>query len=122
MMNTAELIYSKAKVLPEAEAQEVLDFVEFLQSKRRGEEETAYLLRSPANARRLLASVENIREDYQVIPLEKTGELRDFALFLLNRAKAAKQPPARALGILQGKASCVIREDFSITDEELLRL
>lgn len=61
-MNTAELIYQEAKALPESDAQEVLDFVEFLKAKRqRGEDETAYLLREPANARRLLKSVENIR-------------------------------------------------------------
>lgn len=33
-MNTAEIIYQEAKSLPEAEAQEVLDFLEFLKAKR----------------------------------------------------------------------------------------
>jgi hypothetical protein len=33
-MNTAELIYEEAKTLPEADAQEVLDFLEFLKAKR----------------------------------------------------------------------------------------
>ena len=33
-MNTAELIYEKAKALPEADAQEILDFLEFLNVKR----------------------------------------------------------------------------------------
>lgn len=60
-MNTAELIYQKAKALPEAEAREILDFMEFLESKRRGENETAYLLQEPANARRLLTAADNIR-------------------------------------------------------------
>ena len=62
-MNTAELIYQEAKTLPEAEAREVLDFVEFLKAKRqRGEDETAYLLREPANARDLLEAVKELRE------------------------------------------------------------
>jgi hypothetical protein len=60
-MNTAELVYQKARTLPEVEAREILDFMEFLKAKRRGESETAYLLQEPANARRLLAAVENIR-------------------------------------------------------------
>lgn len=33
-MNTAELIYQEARHLPEAEAQEVLDFVAFLKARR----------------------------------------------------------------------------------------
>lgn len=60
-MNTAELIYQKAKALPEVEAREILDFMEFLETKRRDESETAYLLQEPANARRLLAAADNIR-------------------------------------------------------------
>ena len=69
MMNTAELIYQEAKNLPEAEAREVLDFVEFLKAKRRrSEDETAYLLREPANARDLLEAVKELEEKrgYQV--------------------------------------------------------
>lgn len=46
--------------LSEDSAREVLDFAEFLKT-RRGEDETAYLLREPANARRLLEAVKNIR-------------------------------------------------------------
>jgi hypothetical protein len=62
-MNTADVIYQKTKDLPEAEAREVLNFVEFLEAKlRRGEDETAYLLKEPANARRLLKAAANIRE------------------------------------------------------------
>lgn len=62
-MNTAELIYQEAKNLPEAEAREVLDFLEFLKAKRqRSEDETAYLLREPANARDLLEAVRELRE------------------------------------------------------------
>lgn len=72
-MNTAELIYQKAKALPEAEAREILDFMEFLETKRRGEIETAYLLQEPANARRLLAAADNIRagrciEERELLP------------------------------------------------------
>jgi hypothetical protein len=62
-MSTAELIYQEAKDLPEADAREVLDFVEFLKAKRRrGEDETAYLLKEPANARDLLEAVRELRE------------------------------------------------------------
>lgn len=72
-MNTAELVYSKTKAMPDREAQEILDFVEFLESKRRSENETAYLLREPANARRLLAAAANIRagrciEERELLP------------------------------------------------------
>jgi hypothetical protein len=62
-MNTADLIYLEAKELPEAQAREVLDFVEFLKAKQRhGEDETAYLLREPANARDLLEAVKELQE------------------------------------------------------------
>jgi hypothetical protein len=39
-MNTVELICQETKDLPETEAREVLDFVEFLKAKRRRELET----------------------------------------------------------------------------------
>ena len=73
MMNTAELIYQKAKRLPEVETREILDFMEFLETKRRGESETTYLLQEPANARRLLAAADNIRagrsiEERELLP------------------------------------------------------
>ncbi|MGH8497814.1 MAG: hypothetical protein ACRERV_03260 [Methylococcales bacterium] len=57
------------------------------------------------------------------LPLEKVEELLDFALFLHSRVGTAVQSPekARPLGLLQGQASCHIGEDFSITEEELLR-
>ena len=46
---------------------------ETLTSIQRSEEETAYLLKEPANARRLLESVENLRlgrniEQYELLP------------------------------------------------------
>lgn len=40
-MNTAELIYQESKELPEIEAREVLDFVEFLKAKRQRLKSTA---------------------------------------------------------------------------------
>ena len=43
-MNTVELIYQETKDLPENEAREVLDFVEFLEAKLRRE------LESPAKS------------------------------------------------------------------------
>lgn len=68
-MNTAELIYEQAKDLPEAEAREILDFVEFLKAKhRRGEDETAYLLREPANARDLLDAVRELHAGQEFQP------------------------------------------------------
>lgn len=74
MNTTADLIYQEAKDLPEPEAQEVLDFVAFLKARRgRGKDETAYLLKEPANARRLLEAVANIRsgrhiEERELLP------------------------------------------------------
>lgn len=70
-MNTAELIYQEAKSLPEAQAREVLDFVEFLKIKlQREEDETAYLMREPANARDLLEAVQELRERRGYTPRE----------------------------------------------------
>jgi len=70
-MNTAELIFQEAKSLPEAQAKEVLDFVEFLKNKlRHGEDETAYLMREPANARDLLEAVQELREKRAYTPRE----------------------------------------------------
>jgi hypothetical protein len=67
-MNTAELIYRQAKNLPEAAAREVLDFIEFLHAKeRRSEDETAYLMREPANARDLLEAAAELR-DHKAYP------------------------------------------------------
>lgn len=66
MNNTAELIYQEAQDLPEPEAQKVLDFVAFLKTKhQRGGDETAYLLREPANARDLLEAMRELRERRQ---------------------------------------------------------
>jgi DNA topoisomerase IA len=41
-MNTAELIYQRAKEIPEYEAREVLDFMERLQAKRERDKAQAY--------------------------------------------------------------------------------
>ncbi len=35
-MNTAELIYQKAKILPEVEARKILDFMGFLENQAPG--------------------------------------------------------------------------------------
>nr|VFK16644.1 MAG: hypothetical protein BECKLPF1236B_GA0070989_10997 [Candidatus Kentron sp. LPFa]VFK63998.1 MAG: hypothetical protein BECKUNK1418G_GA0071005_104021 [Candidatus Kentron sp. UNK]VFK70997.1 MAG: hypothetical protein BECKUNK1418H_GA0071006_104622 [Candidatus Kentron sp. UNK] len=62
-MNTVELIYREAKGMPEFEAREVLDFIASLKGKRPSlEDETAYLMREPANARDLLQAVRELRE------------------------------------------------------------
>lgn len=65
----AEKVFEAVKTLPDQQAEEVLDFVEFLKAKRRsGEDETVYLLRDPANARDLLEAVQELKEGrgYQV--------------------------------------------------------
>lgn len=60
---TAEKILELIRALPEKKALEVLDFAEFLQSRTNVEQhdETAYLMREPANRERLLQSVRNIQ-------------------------------------------------------------
>jgi len=63
-------------------------------------------------------------EELHRLPPEKVEELLDFALFLRSRVKQGtiQTNRQRVLGLLQGKATCVIGEDFSITDEEFLHL
>ncbi|KOR28724.1 hypothetical protein TI05_16365 [Achromatium sp. WMS3] len=62
-MNIAQLIYQEAKDMPEFEAQKVLDFMKFLKSKHMSlEDETAYLMREPANARDLLEAISELRD------------------------------------------------------------
>mgnify|MGYP001403148618 CR=1 FL=1 len=56
------------------------------------------------------------------LPLEQAQEVLDFVIFLRSRIQKKNQPQTRPLGLLQGKASCQIAEDFEISDEELLRL
>ncbi|HHJ39139.1 MAG: hypothetical protein AXA67_11420 [Methylothermaceae bacteria B42] len=64
---TTEKIIEVVRELPEEEAREVLKFIEFLRFRRlAGEDETAYLLKEPANRRRLLEAVENIRKGQHV--------------------------------------------------------
>ncbi len=65
-----------------------------------------------------------LMRELRCLPLDKAEELLDFALFLRSRNQyghptSSKQRP---LGLLKGKASCHIADDFSISDEELLRL
>ena len=70
-MNIATLIYQEACDLPEPEAREVLDFMTRLKANhQRGEDETAYLLREPANARDLLEAVRELRERVSFQPRE----------------------------------------------------
>lgn len=56
------------------------------------------------------------------LPLEQAQEALDFVIFLRSRTRKQNQPRTRPLGLMQGKASCKIAEDFKISDEELLRL
>ena len=56
------------------------------------------------------------------LPLEQAQEALDFVMFLRSRARSQNPSRIRPLGLMQGKASCHLAEDFSISDEELLRL
>ena len=67
--STLSRINEVMRDLSEECAREVLDFAEFLKT-RRGEDETAYLLREPANARRLLKAAENIRTGVHITARE----------------------------------------------------
>lgn len=62
MATIAERVFDVLRDMQEQDAGEVLDFAEFLKF-RRGHDETAYLLREPANARRLLSAAANRREE-----------------------------------------------------------
>jgi hypothetical protein len=55
----------------------------------------------------------------------KAGEREDEGPQFLRsriRGETMQQARQRPLGLLKGKATCQIGEDFSITDEELLQL
>ena len=56
------------------------------------------------------------------LPLEQAQEALEFVTFLRSRVRERNAPRVRPLGLMQGKASCHIAEDFAISDEELLRL
>ena len=56
------------------------------------------------------------------LPLEQAKETLDFVMFLRSRVRQQNPPLDRPLGLMQGKVSCHIAEDFAISDEELLRL
>ncbi|HAS50395.1 MAG TPA: hypothetical protein DCS21_01035 [Gammaproteobacteria bacterium] len=60
--------------------------------------------------------------ELRYLPLEQAEEALDFVIFLRSRLQKQHQPQTRPLGLMQGKASCQIAEDFEISDEELLRL
>ncbi|BBL71471.1 DUF2281 domain-containing protein [Methylogaea oryzae] len=68
-MNTAELIYQTVKSLPEHQAREVLDFVEFL--KARQDEEQADV----REAEGLIASGEF--EDWEAVKTELLRDVQD---------------------------------------------
>jgi hypothetical protein len=55
------------------------------------------------------------------LPLEQAQEALDFMSFLRSRIQQRNQPRSRPLGLMQGKASCQLADDFEISDEELLR-
>lgn len=55
------------------------------------------------------------------LPLEKVQETLDFVMFLRSRIKEQTPARVRPLGLMQGKATCHISEDFEISDEELLQ-
>ncbi|MGR0480664.1 MAG: hypothetical protein ACTFAL_04475 [Candidatus Electronema sp. V4] len=55
------------------------------------------------------------------LPLEQAQEALDFVSFLRTRIQQRNQPQPRPIGLMQGKASCQLSEDFEISDEELLR-
>lgn len=63
-----------------------------------------------------------ILNEIRHLSLEKAQEALDFVIFLRSRIQQQNPPQTRPLGLLQGKASCHIAEDFSISDDELLRL
>ncbi|MER2557153.1 MAG: hypothetical protein ABTQ93_06710 [Candidatus Competibacter denitrificans] len=63
-----------------------------------------------------------ILNEVRHLPLEKAQQALDFVIFLRSRIQQQNPPQTRPLGLLQGKASCHIAEDFSISDDELLRL
>lgn len=55
------------------------------------------------------------------IPLQQAQEALNFVIFLRSRLQNHGQPQPRPLGLMQGKASCQIADDFEISDEEMLR-
>ena len=60
---TLNRIIKAAQNLSEDEAMEALHFMEYLTTKRkRGEDETTYLLKEPANAKDLLEAIQDLRE------------------------------------------------------------
>jgi hypothetical protein len=67
--------------------------------------------------------IENqLLQEMHTLSVEKLEEILDFVLFLKHRLNFKKTPvkPQRPLGLLEGKAKCLIHEDFKITDEEFL--
>jgi hypothetical protein len=74
-MNTAELIYQKTKDLPEPEALEILDFVEFLRRKRglgEPDEEHAATEEKAMSLEEHSALVERMRAITAIQPMTRT--------------------------------------------------
>ena len=63
-----------------------------------------------------------VLDEVRHLPPEQAKEALDFILFLRSRFREKKSPFRRPIGLMQGKATCHIAEDFSISDEELLQL
>jgi hypothetical protein len=56
------------------------------------------------------------------LPLEQAKETLDFVMFLRSRVSQQNPQPTRPIGLMQGKASCHIPDEFAVSDEELLGL
>jgi hypothetical protein len=68
-----------------------------------------------------LALETQVMAELRHLPLAQAKEALDFVIFL--RTRTEKKPvQSRPLGLLQGKASCHIAEDFSMTDQAFLAL
>ncbi len=60
-----------------------------------------------------------IIEQLHDLPLEATREVLNFVQYLVQKSSRSNAE-SRPLGLLKGKASCHFRDDFEMTDEELL--
>ena len=72
-MNTAELIYQKSKRLPEPVVNELLHYLEFLESKYYQEHpsETAYILNNSSLMQQIKASEKTFTDKTGFIPSEE---------------------------------------------------
>ena len=72
-MNTAELIYEKSKQLPEPLVHQVLDYLEFLETKYRQEieSETLYVLQNDLLMQQIKESEKTFADKTGFIPSEE---------------------------------------------------